>query len=186
MSAISDRITAVIAHVREQSEMRQLPPRYMANDALKGLDPAVVRKMAEYYLVDQVSRIARDRALVVEQQAEVSREELWEQPRSGRARRRNRVPDTRRWDGLARILVDYAAELKMIWTEELLDTAFALPDGSLVLWGDATIEQHTARRGMFLAYAHANMEGAARHEQAIHDLSTTGAPCLREMTRTAA
>lgn len=55
-----------------------------------------------------------------------------------------------------------------------------MPDGTVVLWGDATIEQHQQRRDLFLRNALANTDGAARHEQAIRTLTETGAATLRE------
>lgn len=76
---------------------------------------------------------------------------------------------------------DYAAELRIEWTRELLDSPFALSDGVLVTWGDATVEQHRERVEMFERNAVANIEGAARHRSALRDLDQSGAHSLREM-----
>lgn len=79
------------------------------------------------------------------------------------------------------ILDEYAASLRMEWTEELLASSFALSDGVRVLWGDATIEQHRERAQMFTANAQANTEGAARHLAAIRDLRAAGVERLHDL-----
>lgn len=80
----------------------------------------------------------------------------------------------------------FLSKQRVRWTAELLASTFALPDGTLVPWGDATVEQHEARRAMFLGNAQANLEGASRHEQAIRDLTTAGVETLRDLAAVAA
>lgn len=87
---------------------------------------------------------------------------------------------------LAGIMKDWASHLRAEWTDELLNSGFALPDGQVVLWGDATIEQHEIRRNQFMDNAQANLEGAARHEAAIETLRSSGAATLRQMVYKAA
>lgn len=89
--------------------------------------------------------------------------------------------DERRDAKIASIMKDWSTQLRAEWTEELLNSGFALPDGQTVLWGDATIEQHEARRNQFMDNARANIEGAARHEAAIETLRSSGAETLRQM-----
>lgn len=72
------------------------------------------------------------------------------------------------------------AELKIEWTTELLEAQFAMNDGRLVTWGEATREEHQERLKMFTANAVANLEGGARHKQALSTLDATGATCLNE------
>lgn len=79
-------------------------------------------------------------------------------------------------------LEDFLAEQRMQWTEELLQSTFAMPDGSLVLWGEATVEQHKVRRDMLLSNARGNMEAASRHERAIRDLTQGRRSRLRDLT----
>lgn len=76
---------------------------------------------------------------------------------------------------------DLKSVWRMEWTAELLDSTFALADGSRVTWGDATADQHRERVDMFRRNALANLEGAARHEQAIDALMESGAKSLRKM-----
>jgi|ERR1051326_7184523 hypothetical protein len=73
------------------------------------------------------------------------------------------------------------AELKMEWTQELLDSTFALSDGSRVTWGNATVEEHRERARMFTDLAETNLHGAARHKLAIDQLVRAGATCLNEV-----
>ena len=80
----------------------------------------------------------------------------------------------------------FAAELRMEWTRELLDSEFALGDGTTVRWGDATMDQHEYRYQLHARNAQAGLEGAARHKEAIDTLNTTGASTLREAVAVAA
>lgn len=82
---------------------------------------------------------------------------------------------------LAEIADEYADRRRIEWTSELLDSGFALPDGTVVLWGDATIAQHSERAAMLTRNAAANAEAAARHRKAIGDLTERGAETLREL-----
>jgi hypothetical protein len=75
----------------------------------------------------------------------------------------------------------WVRDLRMEWTEELLSSAFALPDGTLTTWGAATVADHEARRDMFTANAQANVEGAARHDAAIRELQDAGVSTLNEL-----
>lgn len=78
---------------------------------------------------------------------------------------------------------NWTEHIRMEWTRELLGSDFALRDGTRVTWGAATLEQHTERRAMFADNARANLEGAARHEIAIQELTTSGARNLNAMVR---
>ena len=79
------------------------------------------------------------------------------------------------------IVEDYERELRIEWPRELLDSGFALPDGTVVKWGDATVAEHTERLGMLTRNAEANIEAAARHQRAIEELRTAGADTLRNL-----
>ncbi|WP_284984318.1 hypothetical protein [Arthrobacter sp. efr-133-TYG-118] len=87
---------------------------------------------------------------------------------------------------MRKVFEDYGAQLRIEWTKELLDSEFALPDGTRLTWGDATIEHHEQRVVMFTNNAIANAEGAARHQKAINDLREAGRATLREMAGVAA
>lgn len=66
-------------------------------------------------------------------------------------------------------------------TEELLDAGFALPDGFMVTWRDATVDQHTLRVKMLETNVMANAEAAGRHRHAIDVITSHGVQCLGEV-----
>lgn len=72
-------------------------------------------------------------------------------------------------------------DLKVQWTSDLLAQRITMPDGTSTTWGDASVAQHRERLEMFKANAVANIEGAARHQQAIEDLEAVGAACLANL-----
>lgn len=82
---------------------------------------------------------------------------------------------------LSPIVEELVQERKLEWTKELLCSTFTLMDGSRVAWGEATLEQHNARVRIFTNNAAANIEGIARHQQAIDLLKKTKAPCLNKV-----
>lgn len=75
----------------------------------------------------------------------------------------------------------HAKSLEMTWTPELLGQSISMPDGSTTTWGEATIEQHEIRYGMFTQYAQTNIEGAARHQHAIESLRNAKVATLIEL-----
>lgn len=96
--------------------------------------------------------------------------------------------DAKRFQEARRRLMDeyetaLKKEFRTEWEAELLACEFALPDGTVTTWGEASLEQHEIRREMFKKNAAANMEGAARHAQAVEALQSSGAPNLFAMLR---
>ncbi|MDL9947771.1 hypothetical protein QSJ19_19745 [Gordonia sp. ABSL11-1] len=82
---------------------------------------------------------------------------------------------------LSGLISEYEQSLRIKWTQELLDSTFAMPDGTTVAWGDATIDQHQARITMLTKNIAANTEAASRHQRAIRDLETHGVASLRSL-----
>lgn len=79
-------------------------------------------------------------------------------------------------------LINYVVDSRKIeWTKELLESSFAMPDGTRVLWADATVEQHAERVEMLKKNAGANINAAARHEQAIASITHAGVTALRDL-----
>jgi hypothetical protein len=78
-------------------------------------------------------------------------------------------------------IAQFKKAVQVEWTMELLNSGFVLPDGTTTTWGQATIDQHIAREEMFTTNALANMEGAARHRQAIERIQASGVTCLAEV-----
>lgn len=82
---------------------------------------------------------------------------------------------------MARFVDDYAREIRLEFTAELLASEFALGDGRRVTWGSATVGEHEQRIALLTANATANAEAAARHRSAVSTLQFTGFDRLDEM-----
>lgn len=165
-------------------------------EAVAGADPSVEYETAERVLrtqqtdvlfalataalVDAARRRRRGVVLTVEREAEGRRRQTGAE-RAAVAERNDSERVSFLVPALAGILDDYAAALRVEWTSELLASEFAMPDGVRTTWGEATIDQHRERLAMFTANAQANIEGAARHQKAIDELSASGATSLRDL-----
>ncbi len=98
-------------------------------------------------------------------------------------RKRQEIEDRHadRWvEGLNKAIAQFGAELKIEWTEELLSSGFKLADGTILIWADATVDQHRERIDMLVGNAAGNLEAAARHEAAIRAIEAAGAKTLGE------
>lgn len=142
-----------------------------------------VAKAALLWLVSTVRARRRNQTHQIEQAATV-RPRRRPTAAERAEREEERYQDLMRFGGqVAKIMEEYAAEKFTEWTQELLESRFALPDGSTVEWGAATIDDHRQRVEMFQGYAEASIEGGARHQQAIDALTESGAECLNEYIR---
>ena len=90
------------------------------------------------------------------------------------------------WGEMGSIIEKFKDDMHTQWTEELLQSKFALGDGTETTWGMASRANHEYRLNMHLRNASAGIEGAARHQQAIDELDATGASNLLEAVRVAA
>lgn len=77
---------------------------------------------------------------------------------------------------------DYA-DRAVRWTVELLDSSFALPDGTRVRWGDASVSQHMDRAAYLETQAASVVETAALHRQAIQEICDQNVNTLREVVK---
>lgn len=199
MTDVTSEIADLVQQCHKVSLRDQRATRGVAIDLVDALpDGELLRRLAAEFLVDATARAARARTLEKERQAVADRQRDIAQANStpeALVRRRQlkaerdaeELRDMQMFHGvLGRALDRYAEDLRVRWTAELLDSTFTLSDGTPVTWGDATVEQHAERRQMFLNNAHANMEGAARHELALRELEASGKPTLREMVGVAA
>lgn len=75
---------------------------------------------------------------------------------------------------------DRAESMFAAWTDDLLGSTFALPDGSRATWGSATAEQHEARLAMLMATAAGTAETAALHKKALSAIAGAGVATLAE------
>jgi hypothetical protein len=161
------------------------------------LELETARDLARRWLAEQVKGVMREETLAAERAADAERQRKFDERNSRpevvaeRERRDHEYAEERdairerHWARMHQLVSDFAMDLRLQWTAELLASEFALPDGSAVTWGDATVEQHEARREMFAANAVANVEGAARHKAAITALTSADAKCLNDLVVTA-
>lgn len=177
----------------------ETPVRVLAAEYVRQLPRTTRDVLAEDQFASLVASIVRERTLRAERAAErpprpLATEAKGDGLKHGSTNKRNGAVQTgcqcgpcvrtRESDALSdavfsaklrAIAADYREQCRMEWTAELLASTFALGDGTQIAWGDATIEHHQQRVDMFMANATANIEGAARHEEAIAALSASGA-----------
>lgn len=204
-----DSLGKLVARVR-QAQAEGLSRADAVEGVIGRASARVVRGLAALYLAEEVARLDRAAALAVERQAERDAEpaaensgpisymgrakprryskrwQEWVQTDEGREYEAQREADEAAssrmlFEALDKTLKDYEKAMKMKWTAELLGTEFALPDGTAVTWGEATVEDHEARQQMFMRNAHGNLEGAARHSQAINDLRAGNVSTLNDL-----
>ena len=81
------------------------------------------------------------------------------------------------------IIGTYRDSLHAQWTAELLESGFALGDGTTVTWGEATVEQHQQRIALLTRNAAGNLQTAARHQSAVDEIERSGVACLAQAKR---
>src|SRR5690242_5687550 len=84
------------------------------------------------------------------------------------------VRSAQAWRAFNASVREWEDGLEMRWTAELLDTHFALADGTGVTWGSATERDHFERMSMFVDASSNSIEGAARHKAAIAAIRGAG------------
>jgi hypothetical protein len=176
LDTIHELVTRVDAEAGPGSDVHRV-----ADQAVARLQRSQLNVMASLWLAEEVKSVRRARTQQAERLAEEAQTRRDRRERRQAAAERREEESYERMEAIARIIQDHSRALRMEWTEELLASGFALPDGEVVTWGDATIGQHQQRASMFEANAQANAQGAARHLHAIQVLTTAGASCLREV-----
>ena len=192
---MSDTIHTLAQRCYDLAVKQDRPTRDVAGDIVRAAPGRLVAALAVEYLVAAVSDAQRSATLEAERAA-TKRRRAGGIPRAGTKERYEWEASTpegqeyaaaeeRRFHAfvaeMAQATDRFVEAMRVEWTNELLDSSFALRDGSMVTWGDATVEQHEERRQMFVRNAAANVEGAARHEIALRELRASGAPSLRLM-----
>jgi hypothetical protein len=76
-----------------------------------------------------------------------------------------------------------ATEMFASWTEELLSSEFALPDGRRVTWGSATATDHRLRIDMLVGQTVGIAETAALHERALQDMGKAKVATLADLEK---
>lgn len=187
----TDDATRLAQTCYDRALKERLSTRAIARDLVRQEDRSVVEFLAVEFIVSEVQRAQRMTTLAAERSAEVNTTAQHAERTAEQAALWKKIEedDERAYwlrqeslnANIQRAVERYTEEMKMQWTLELLDSTFALRDGTPVAWGDATVEQHRERWQMFKDNARANVEGAARHKAALRDLEASGAATLREM-----
>ena len=99
-----------------------------------------------------------------------------------------REEEQRLWrEAVDGLIEERAVDAGMEWTAALLTSTVAMPDGTRVPWGEATIEQHAARLNALAQHASTELATATRHRAAIEAIrNVPGARCLNDVASTAA
>lgn len=198
---MTDRHEYVVSQLNDEYDT----PEEVAEACLRALGRSWMRTLAFNFLVDEVKDYRRREVKKIEQSAErqVSKKKprtvgipngdgtyRWI-PQDGEEYRRIQAErDEKRWAEyeaareesnrrIQQAFDDYKQELRMEWTKELLDSKFALPDGTMVTWGEATLEHHNLRIAMLSQNVEGNLQAIKRHEEAIRSIGEVNdAHCL--------
>jgi hypothetical protein len=85
------------------------------------------------------------------------------------------------YNDINRALQDYADKIRFEVTAELLDTVFAIGDGTKVSWRDATVTQHEQRVELLTKMIVGTTETAAMHIRAVRMIKDAGVDTLGQL-----
>jgi hypothetical protein len=85
------------------------------------------------------------------------------------------------WNDVNRAIQDYADRLRFEITAELLDTVFAVGDGTRVSWRDASVTQHEERVELLAKMIAGTSETAAMHIRAVRMIKDAGVDTLGQL-----
>lgn len=161
-----------------------------ADSLVQGMDTDSVQRAAVNLLLIEARNLERSFVRVKEQQAVASapvaqpvfEEVTWSKEQEAELKQRQAAMRSHLNQEVSSLL----RRMRMRWSAKLLMASFALRDGRRVTWGEATLSNHKERVEMFKKNAAANLEGAARHQAAIHDITEAGLECLNDLVAEAA
>lgn len=79
---------------------------------------------------------------------------------------------------VAEIVTAAKQTIQNTWLPSLLGESFQLPDGTVVKWADATVEQHRLRANHLSSSVSTTLETISLHHKAIDDIKAAGAENL--------
>jgi ATPase subunit of ABC transporter with duplicated ATPase domains len=88
--------------------------------------------------------------------------------------------------GVTEQIEEMRRDIKLEVTAELLASSFALGDGRVVTWGEATAEDHRQRAKLLGQNVIGNLTTMLLHEQAAEMIEAAGAPTLGQMPQAVA
>lgn len=84
-------------------------------------------------------------------------------------------------DRMGKMIYELVQHTRLTVTRELLESRFALGDGTDTTWGEATVQQHEMRVEMLTRNAAGIADTAARHLAAIEMIKESDASCLADL-----
>lgn len=156
-----------------------------ASEYIRSLSADERRAKLRELVMQEIRNIRRQDALAVErrQDADYNREQR--RLNKQHKERLDRLQDEAHEKGYQTIwgmaIGEFQKSIRLEVTAELLRTGFALPDGRLVTWGTATVDEHRIRMDMLVKQGIGTLETAYRHRVAIGMLDDSGAGCLSDM-----
>lgn len=149
-----------------RSTLIEIAERYLSSER---------RKL--YADTPRVSRNEEDSSVILERRIQAQRQRKREKTVEVKASERAKV-NSAVSNRINEITRTYAATIFNTWLPDLLDSTFALPDGTRVRWADATVTQHEERAGFLEKQASENTKTASMHRRAVDDIRKTGAENL--------
>lgn len=147
-----------------------LPPRFVARLAVEAMVDAYFKGVDED--TKPVKKPAQSPTKVSKQRARYASNAIREVD--------DPAISERMWASINRAVSIFREECRVEWTAELLAETFALPDGTVATWADATTEQHLAASVTDQVQATHALATAARHQQAVEAIQAAGAHTLAE------
>lgn len=206
MTEHREQITGLARQVHRTAIERNIPTRQAAAQVLVAVgDTALLKAMAAEFLVDLIARSQGRQASVTplpvpapfptqedhrvprkgtKERAQWERETLAGQAWAAAEAEADRRANAAMVESVSRAMDEFAASLRVQWTEELLNSTFRDADRNLVRWGDATIAQHEEHRDELFRTAGNHLRDAALHEAAIAELVAADAETIRSLVET--
>lgn len=149
-------------------------------DTVSPADLAEVEKMIEAGVLDPSATRSALELMAGRYLAEEVRKRRRRAARRDERATRPWEPSAARIAQVLRITERVAEKARTEWAD-LLDATFALPSGERVTWRDATVAQHEERARMLEVMAAGDIETAALHREAIHDIRALSRRTLGEL-----
>lgn len=161
-------------------------PERLAVEVVRAMDEPDRKTMLTYLLARWIADEQRAEAKRVERAASRGDRQWWRNRNAEIARVKIEDPaEYHRRYTIAGAIETFEREIRdevrLEITAELLGTSFALHDGRMVTWGEATVEDHQTRLKALSENIIGNFTTMALHEQAIEALDTAGVRTLSDV-----
>jgi flagellar biosynthesis GTPase FlhF len=161
-------------------------PERLVADVMRSLEDKQRIALLRYLLIEWVRSEQRQEARRVERRSYREDTAWWRKHQKEVARIRVEEPEEyRRRFTIGGVIETFEREIRdeirLELTAELLATTFALGDGRMVTWADATVADHHQRLQVLGQNVLGNLTTMTLHEQAIDMLASVGCATLAEV-----